>query len=103
MRAQLSSSVSAQRELIKKRARARGEGGGGGVHTNKHASKFLAALLQLALTETTFPSALCVIRSLSYLDWSKTFLLGVGLTDLGDLGRHLGGNKAIVGAFNGPV
>jgi hypothetical protein len=30
-------------------------------------------------------------------------LLGVGLTDLCDLGRHLGGNKAIVGVFNGPV
>jgi hypothetical protein len=37
------------------------------------------------------------------LDWSITFLLGVGLTGLGDLGRHLGGNKAIVGGFNGPV
>jgi hypothetical protein len=37
------------------------------------------------------------------LIWSRTFLLGVGLTDLGDLGRHLGGNKAIVGVFNGPV
>jgi hypothetical protein len=37
------------------------------------------------------------------LEWSITFLLGVELTDLCDLGRHLGGNKAIVGAFNGPV
>jgi hypothetical protein len=37
------------------------------------------------------------------LVWSTTFLLSVGLTDLGDLGRHLGGNKAIVGVFNGPV
>jgi hypothetical protein len=36
------------------------------------------------------------------LDWSIAFLLGVGLTDLGDLGRHLSGNKAI-GVFNGPV
>jgi hypothetical protein len=44
-----------------------------------------------------------MIRSPSYLDWSITFLLGVGLTDLGDLERHLGGNKAIVGVFNGPV
>jgi hypothetical protein len=44
-----------------------------------------------------------VIRSLSYFIWSITFLLGVGLTDLGDLGRYLGGNKAIVGVFNGPV
>jgi hypothetical protein len=40
-------------------------------------------------SETTFLSARCVIRSPSYLDWSITFLLGVGLTDLGDLGRHL--------------
>jgi hypothetical protein len=37
------------------------------------------------------------------LVWSRTFILGVGLTDLGDLERHLGGNKAIVGVFNGPV
>jgi hypothetical protein len=37
------------------------------------------------------------------LDWSITFLLDVGLTDLGDLGRHLGENKAIAGVFNGPV
>jgi hypothetical protein len=47
-----------------------------------------------------------VIRFRSYLNWSITFLLGVGFTvftDLGDLGRHLGGNKAIVGVFNGPV
>jgi hypothetical protein len=35
--------------------------------------------------------------------WSKTFLLGVGLTDLGDFGRYLGQNKAIVGVFNGSV
>jgi hypothetical protein len=56
-------------------------------------------------SETAFSSALCVIRSPSYLVWSRTFLLGFGLTDLGDLGRHLGGNKAIdlVGVFNGPV
>jgi hypothetical protein len=37
------------------------------------------------------------------LVWSRTFLRGVGLTDLDVLGRHLGGNKAIVGLFNGPV
>jgi hypothetical protein len=54
-------------------------------------------------SETTFPRAFCVIRSLSYLVWSRTFLLGVGLTDLGDLGRHLGGNNAIVSVFNGPI
>jgi hypothetical protein len=47
-------------------------------------------------SETTFPSALFVIRSPSYLVWSITLLLIVGLTDLGDSGRHLGGNKAIV-------
>jgi hypothetical protein len=36
------------------------------------------------------------------LVWSRTFILcvGVGLADLGDLGRHLGGNKAVVGVFN---
>ena len=44
-----------------------------------------------------------MIRSPSCLIWSRTFLLGVGLTDLGDLGRHLGRNKATVGVFNGPV
>jgi hypothetical protein len=44
-----------------------------------------------------------VIQSPGYLIWSITALLDVGLTDLGDLGRHLGGNKAIVGVLNGPV
>jgi hypothetical protein len=61
------------------------------------------SILHYIGSETTFPSALCVIRSPGYLIWSRTFLLGVGLTDLGDLGRHLGGNKAIVGVFNGPI
>jgi hypothetical protein len=37
------------------------------------------------------------------LVWSITFLLGVGLTDLGDFGRYWGKNKAIVGVFNGSV
>jgi hypothetical protein len=37
------------------------------------------------------------------LAWSITFLLGVGLTDLGDFGRYWGQNKAIVGVFNGSV
>jgi hypothetical protein len=43
------------------------------------------------------------MRCPSYLVWSRPFLLGVGLTDRGDVGRHLGGNKAVVGVFNGPV
>jgi hypothetical protein len=37
---------------------------------------------------TTFPSALCLICPPGYLVWSRTFLLGVGLTDLGDFGRY---------------
>jgi hypothetical protein len=44
-----------------------------------------------------------VIRPPGYLVWSRTFLLGVGLTDLGDFGRYQGQNKAIVGVFNGSV
>jgi hypothetical protein len=54
-------------------------------------------------SETTFLSALCVIRSPSYLVWSRTFLLGVGLTDLGDFGRDFGQNKEIASVFNGSV
>jgi hypothetical protein len=54
-------------------------------------------------SETTFLSALCVIRSTSYLVWSRTFLLGVGLTDLGRFGRYFGQNKEIVSVFNGSV
>jgi hypothetical protein len=37
------------------------------------------------------------------LVWSRTFLLGVGLTDLGHFGRNFGQNKTIVGVFNGSV
>jgi hypothetical protein len=44
-----------------------------------------------------------VIRSPSYLGWSRIFLLGVGLTDLSHFGRHLGQNNAIVSVFNGSV
>ncbi len=54
-------------------------------------------------SETTFLSALCVIRPTSYLVWSRTFLLGVGLTDLGPFGRYFGQNKEIVSVFNGSV
>jgi hypothetical protein len=50
-------------------------------------------------SETTFLSALCAMRSPSYFFWSRTFLLGVGLTDLG----HFGQNKEIVSVFNGSV
>jgi hypothetical protein len=40
-------------------------------------------------SEITFLiSALCVIRSPSYFLWPRTFLLGVGLTDLGHFGRY---------------
>jgi hypothetical protein len=53
--------------------------------------------------ETTFLSALCVIRSPSYLVWSRTFLLGVGLTDLSHFGRYVGENKETVSVFNGSV
>jgi hypothetical protein len=45
----------------------------------------------------------CVIRSPSYFVWSRTFLLGVGLTDLGHLGRYFGQNKEILSVFNGSV
>ena len=44
-----------------------------------------------------------MIRCPSYLVWSKTFLLGVGLTDLSEFGRYLGQNKATVSDFHGPV
>jgi hypothetical protein len=37
------------------------------------------------------------------LVWSVTFLIDVGLTDLGDFGRYWGQNKAIAGVFNGSV
>jgi hypothetical protein len=37
------------------------------------------------------------------LVWSRTFLLGVGLTDLGHFGRYFGQNKGIVSVFNGSV
>ena len=53
--------------------------------------------------ETCFRGLLFVIRCPSYLVWSKTFLLGIGLTDLSEFGRYLGQNKAIVSVFNGPV
>jgi hypothetical protein len=44
-----------------------------------------------------------VIRSLSYLVWSRTFLLSVRVDGLSRFGRHLGQNKAIVSVFNGSV
>jgi hypothetical protein len=44
-----------------------------------------------------------VIRSLSYLRWSRAFLLDVRANGLSHFGRHLGQNKAKVGAFNGSV
>ena len=44
-----------------------------------------------------------MIRCPSYLVWSKTFHLGVGLTDFSEFGRYLGQNKAIVSDFHGPV
>jgi hypothetical protein len=37
------------------------------------------------------------------LVWSRTFLLGVGLTDIGHFGRYFGQNKEIVSVFNGSV
>jgi hypothetical protein len=37
------------------------------------------------------------------LVWSRTFLLGVGLTDLGHFGRYFGQNKEIVSVFKGSV
>jgi hypothetical protein len=54
-------------------------------------------------SETTFLSALCVIRPPSYSLWSRTFFLGVGLTDLGHFGRYFGQNEEIVYVFNGSV
>ena len=44
-----------------------------------------------------------MVRCPSYLVLSKTFLLGVGLTDLSEFGRYFGQNKAILSVFNGPV
>jgi hypothetical protein len=44
-----------------------------------------------------------MIRCPSYLVWSRTFPLGVGLTDLGHFGRYFGQNKEIVSVFNGSV
>jgi hypothetical protein len=41
-----------------------------------------------------------VMRSPSYLVWSRTFPLGVGLSHFG---QHLGQNKAKVSVFNGSV
>jgi hypothetical protein len=37
------------------------------------------------------------------LVWSRTFLRGVGLTDLSHFGRYFGQNKEIVSVFNGSV
>jgi hypothetical protein len=42
-----------------------------------------------------------MIRSPSYFLWSRTFLLGVGLTYLSHFGRYFGQNKAVVSVFNG--
>jgi hypothetical protein len=39
----------------------------------------------------------------SYLGWSRTFLLGVGLTNLSHFGRYFGQNKEIASVFNGSV
>ena len=44
-----------------------------------------------------------MVRCPSYLVLSKTFLLGVGLTDLSEFGRYFGQNKAVVSVFNRPV
>ena len=44
-----------------------------------------------------------MIRYPSYLVWSRTFLLGVGVNGLSHFGRHLGQNKAIVSVFNKSV
>ena len=41
-----------------------------------------------------------MVRCPSYLVWSKTFLLGVGLMDLSEFGRYLGQNNAIVSDFH---
>jgi hypothetical protein len=67
---------------------------------------FATWLLQYCITigsETTFLSELRLIRSPSYFVWPITFLLGVGLTDLGHFGRYFGENKEIVSVFNGSV
>jgi hypothetical protein len=67
---------------------------------------FQTWLLQYCIaigSETTFLSALCVIRCPSYLVWSRTFLLGVGLADLVDFGRYFGQNKVVVSVFSGSV
>ena len=44
-----------------------------------------------------------MVRCPSYLVLSKTFLLGVGLTDLSEFGRYFGQNKAVVSDFHGPA
>ena len=44
-----------------------------------------------------------MIRSLSYLLWSRTFVLDVGVNGLSHFGWHLGQNKAKVSVFNGSV
>jgi hypothetical protein len=54
-------------------------------------------------SEARFWGLLLVIRSPSYLVWFRTFLLGVGLTDLSHFGRHWGQNKAVASAFNRSV
>jgi hypothetical protein len=59
--------------------------------------------LQVVLRPHFLASALCVIRCPSYLLWSRTSLLGVGLADLGDFGRYFGQNKKTVSVFNGSV
>jgi hypothetical protein len=73
---------------------------------NNPVQVFRTWLLQYCIaigSETTFLSALCVIRPPSYFVWSRTFLLGVGLTDLGHFGRYFGQNKELVSVFNGSV
>jgi hypothetical protein len=65
-------------------------------------SSFIQCCIAIG-SEATLLSELCVIRCPSYLVWSKTFLLGVGLTELGHFGRYFGQNKEIVSGFNGPV
>jgi hypothetical protein len=44
-----------------------------------------------------------MIRSPSYLVWSRTFPLSVGVNGLSHFGRHLGQKKAKVSVFNGSV
>jgi hypothetical protein len=63
---------------------------------NNPVQGFRTELLQYCITigsETTFLSALCVIRSPSYLLWSGTFLLGDWLADLGDFGEVFGSKQ----------